>query len=118
MDIRFLNCCEENDYGTHIFEDPDTHEVVGITPAGKFHVRCCDLNADHLVKERADRAKFWEKLDSSPISLKETTDWALPEAAIMLRTVAQKMIHKIPYLSGKQLEKHRALKAALALFDL
>ena len=30
--IRFLNCCKEYDYGKHIFEDPRTNEVFGVTP--------------------------------------------------------------------------------------
>lgn len=54
--IRFLNCCEEQDYGVHVFEDPVTHEVFGVTPAGKYHVRILDLNTDDLVTERKVRA--------------------------------------------------------------
>jgi hypothetical protein len=53
--IRFLNCCKEIEYGIHIFEDPDNHEVVGITSAGRYHVDACDLNADHFTKERKKR---------------------------------------------------------------
>ena len=30
---RFLNPCEEMDYDEQIFEDPTTHELVGVTPA-------------------------------------------------------------------------------------
>jgi hypothetical protein len=56
--VRFLNCCEEIDYGKHIFEDPETHRVFGTTPAGKYHVRTLDLNAPHLVEERAERAHY------------------------------------------------------------
>ncbi len=55
-DVRFLNCCEEQDYGLHIFEDPATHRVFGVTPAGRYHVRMCDLNAPHFIRERRDRA--------------------------------------------------------------
>src|ERR1700690_2436329 len=51
LGLRFLNCCNEQDYGEHIFEDPDTHELVGVTPEGRYHVRNCDLNAPHLVRE-------------------------------------------------------------------
>ncbi len=56
--VRFLNCCEEEDYGVHIFEDPDTHEVFGVTPAGIYHVRILNLNAADLVSERRLRSQF------------------------------------------------------------
>jgi len=54
---RFLNPCEEMDYGEQIFEDPDTHRLVGTTPAAIWHIRICALNADPLVNEREKRAK-------------------------------------------------------------
>jgi hypothetical protein len=58
LGIRFLNPCEEIDYGVHIFEDPDTFEVWGETPPGRYHIRILDLNAPHLVKERRIRHIF------------------------------------------------------------
>jgi 5-methylcytosine-specific restriction endonuclease McrA len=36
--IRLLNCCAEQDYGVHIFEDTSTHHLVGVTPQGRFHI--------------------------------------------------------------------------------
>ncbi|PZR70528.1 MAG: hypothetical protein DLM73_17615 [Chthoniobacterales bacterium] len=56
--IRFLNCCLEQDYGEHIFENPVTHRVFGVTPPGIYHVRMLDLNAPHLVEERRDRSEY------------------------------------------------------------
>ena len=56
--IRFLNCCNEVDYGRYIFEDPATHRVFGITPAARYHVRTLDLNSPHFVEERAERAYY------------------------------------------------------------
>jgi hypothetical protein len=113
LGVRFLNCCEETDYGVHIFEDPQTHELVGITPAGRYHVRNCDLNAPHLVEERAERAKLWRLLEGIPVRIKQQ-GWSLPTEALALNDVADKMIPRIPYLSGKALEKHHARKKALA----
>jgi hypothetical protein len=110
---RFLNCCDETDYDEHILEDPDTHEVVGVTPEGKYHVRNCDLNAPHLVEERAERARLWRLLEAQPMYLK-TVGWALPEQAQALKDIAEKMIPRIRCLSGAALEKRRALKLALA----
>ena len=63
---RFLNPCEEMDYGSQIFEDPTTHELVGTTPAAIWHIRICGLNADHLVTERAKRAKYWKQFKEEP----------------------------------------------------
>jgi hypothetical protein len=112
LGIRFLNCCQETDYGVHIFEDPDSHELVGVTPQGRFHVRACDLNAPHLVAERAERADLLQILNQKAVRLKR--GWALPAEFLALTTIAQKMIPPIPYLTGRELEKHRARKAALA----
>jgi len=112
LGARFLNCCEETDYGVHIFEDPDTHEVVGVTPAGRYHVRNCDLNARHLVEERAERARLRTILDAKPIRIKR--GWSLPEEARALRSVVERMIPPIDYLSGEALEQHRARRKALA----
>jgi hypothetical protein len=115
--VRFLNCCEESDYGVHIFEDPDTNELVGVTPEGKYHVRNCDLNAMHLVQERAERAELWQLIESKVIRLKKnvsTKEVEVLNAIRALRTVAETMIPKIKFLSGEALEKYRARKTALA----
>lgn len=55
---RFLNCCNEMDYGECIFEDPETHELIGTTPAAKYHIRMIDLNAPELVEARSDRSGY------------------------------------------------------------
>lgn len=54
---RFLNPCQEMDYGSQIFEDPATHLLVGSTPAARWHIRMCGLNADQLVHERRKRSE-------------------------------------------------------------
>ena len=59
--VRFLNAYEEEDYGVHIFEDPETHRVWGSTPAGKYQVAMMDLNAEHLVVARRERSRFLEE---------------------------------------------------------
>jgi hypothetical protein len=113
---RFLNCCEEADYGVHIFEDPDNHELVGVTPEGRYHVRNCDLNAPHLVAERAERAKIRWLLEARPVFIAK--GWSIPDQVVMLRAVLERMILPIPYLFGEALEKQRARKKALALLTL
>ena len=72
LGIRFLNCCQEQDYGKHIFEDPTTHHVLGVTPEGRYHVRMLDLNAPHLVAERRDRAEYHKLLFEERKIVKES----------------------------------------------
>jgi hypothetical protein len=67
---RFLNPCEEMDYGEQIFERPDTHELVGVTRAARWHIRMCGLNADHLILERRRRAKHWHTIKNVGIKIK------------------------------------------------
>lgn len=109
--MRFLNCCVERDYGLHIFEDPDTHELVGVTPAGIYHVRNCHLNAKHLVEERASRTHLLNTLNNRPVTLKKGWDLV---AVAALRNQLEKMIPPIDFLSGKPLEEQRRKRAALA----
>jgi hypothetical protein len=101
----FLNCTKERDYGVHIFEDPDTHEVAGVTPAGRYHVLNCDLNAPQFIEERKDRAECWKTLRSKPIF---SSGFSVPPELSLIKKMAEKMIPEIPYLSGEALEKRRA----------
>ncbi len=59
---RFLNCCDEYDYGNVIFEDPQTHELIGTTPAAKYHIDIIDLNDPGLINERKTRAEIRRRL--------------------------------------------------------
>jgi hypothetical protein len=54
--IRFLNPCRETDYNEQVFEDPDTHELVGTTVAARYHILMLDLNSHNLVEHRRERA--------------------------------------------------------------
>jgi hypothetical protein len=75
--IRFLDCCRERDYGRFLFEDPETHEIVGSTPAARFHILVLDLNAPHLVQRRRERAEIPRRLQE-PIVLRNLH--GMPEA--------------------------------------
>lgn len=68
--IRFLNPCVEDDYDVQIFEDPLTHQLVGTTPAGKFHIRQLDLNAPFLVEERRFRSELHKLLKKGVVRYK------------------------------------------------
>jgi hypothetical protein len=56
--FRFLNPCKEQDYGKHIFEDPVTHELIGATTEGRYHIDMLDLNNPSYVWERKSRAAY------------------------------------------------------------
>ena len=95
---RFLNPCQEMDYGEQIFEDPKTHELAGVTAAARWHIRICALNADHLIKERARRAKYWTLLKRKPIRVKRGID-DVGELVGLFRSEVELMIPEIPPLS-------------------
>ena len=63
---RFLNPCIEWDYGYQIFEDPRDRHLWGSTPAARYHIIFCDLNAPHLLRERRRRAAIKKELNSRP----------------------------------------------------
>lgn len=95
--VYLINPCMELDYGKHIFEHPLTHRLIGVTPAGRFHITVCDLNADHLIQERRDRAEIWDCLEKIPVSVKPHA--AFPdEQCELLRKQAERMIPRIPYI--------------------
>lgn len=100
LGARFLNPTKEQDYGVHIFEEAVTHRLVGITPAGKYHVRCCDLNAPHLVLERAERARLRQLLNDYPITAQLPLQIAgraeMLDASSLLRAILENMIPAIP----------------------
>lgn len=92
---RFLNPCQEVDYGEQIIEDPRTHKLTGLTPAAKWHIRVCGLNADHLVHERRCRAEHWMTIMNCPVKVKGDHFHA-KELAEKFREEVELMIPKIP----------------------
>jgi hypothetical protein len=95
--LRFLDCCREWDYGEHIFEEPVTHRVYGVTPAGKYHVRMCDLNAPHLIGERRTRSQLRLVLTSSPAIIRDLEKTLeLSNLLKLLNDIADRLIPPIP----------------------
>lgn len=97
LKIRFLDCTAEHDYGVHIFEDPESHEVFGVTPAGKYHVRVLDLNADIFVRQRALRAKMHLLLRETASQLPGDGFARLTEIITMFSAHFATLIPLIPY---------------------
>jgi hypothetical protein len=56
LGFRFLNPTVERDYGIHLFEGPESHMIVGLTPAGRYHLRRLALKTEHLVSKRKNRS--------------------------------------------------------------
>ena len=91
--IHLINPYTEDDYGKHLFEDPVTHEIVAITPAGFYHIFVLDLNAPHLVKERVERARISEKLQGGAVF-----NGALPNVLACLQELKRRMEMCIPMI--------------------
>ena len=95
--LRFLDCCREWDYGEHIFEDAVTHRVYGVTPAGRYHVRMCDLNAPHLISERKTRSRLRLVLTSSPAIIRDLDKGLeLFNLVQLLNDITDRLIPPIP----------------------
>ena len=92
---RFLNPCAEVDYGEQIFEDPATHELVGVTTAARWHIRMCGLNADHLIRERRQRTRHWQVFKC--FTVRVTGDYSqVSEIIRNYRETIEQMIPEIP----------------------
>jgi len=100
LGLRYLNPCREHDYGVHLLEDPNTHLLIGVTPASRYHIRMCDLNADHFVAERRERAEIWELLRSAVTIKRHQVPQMAADLAGALRTQAEQMIPEFPSLQG------------------
>jgi hypothetical protein len=98
--FRFLNPCEEIDYGEQILEEPLSHCVIGTNPAAQWHIRMCGLNAEHLVAERAKRANYWQQLKSKPVRVKGSLH-EVAEFIESFRKEVELMIPEIPF-AGSQ----------------
>lgn len=92
--VRFLNPCEEEDYGSQIFEDSRTHLLVGTTPAASYHIRVLGLNAPFLVNERAERAALIQLLNETIVTV-SNSDQALRKVE-EVREIVARMIPEIP----------------------
>jgi hypothetical protein len=114
--IRFLNPCLEPDYGVHIFEHPVSHRLIGVTPAGDFHITVCDLNAAQFVTERRERAQIHDLLSNTFVKASATP----PDANVLnhiqlLREQLEKMIPLIPYLPKEHPKYQEELDIIAAL---
>jgi len=94
LGCRFLNCCNEQDYGESIFEDPVTHKLVGTTPAAIFHIETIDLNDPGLVNERKIRNEMTKNINDLQTRLGNDPNVALQLSK--LQAAAEYFIPIIP----------------------
>ncbi|MCB1099888.1 MAG: hypothetical protein KDN22_30250 [Verrucomicrobiae bacterium] len=81
--IYLINPREEHDYGRHL-QVRESGELFGLTPAGKYQIRVCDLNAEHLCRLRRCAIEARQTLNSSAI-VREGMDGEVPVLAEALR---------------------------------
>jgi hypothetical protein len=94
--VRLINPCLEHDYGVHIVEDPETHELVEVTPPGRYQILVCDLNAPHLVLERTQRAQLRQRLASMLTWRRGTNLRDVLGLLTALEQIVDRMIPPIP----------------------
>lgn len=92
---RFLNPCKEWEYGDHIAENPVTHELVGKTPEGRYHIRMLRLNDESFVWERTMRAEFLQVL-ANP-ALRQGSFEEIRNQLAVVRSKLEILIPEIPY---------------------
>lgn len=92
---HFLNPCEVQDYGHQIFEDKTTHELVGTTPAAKWHIRMCGLNASNLVSERKLRSENLKRIANHAVGFTGPID-AVRDFVSGYRELVESLIPDIP----------------------
>lgn len=93
---RFLNPCKEADYSEQIFEVPGSHILEGTTPAARWHIRTCGLNADHFVHERKLRAEYRQLLEGVGMQTKaHVVLTVVAETIAAFRAQVEKMIPPI-----------------------
>lgn len=93
--IRLIDPTVEGDYGVQIFEDPITHELVGTTPAARYHIDIMDLNAESFVFERRSRHEVTELMRTRPARISGNLSEAR-EAIRVFRELIERWIPPIP----------------------
>jgi hypothetical protein len=64
--VRYLNCCEEFDYGEHIFEG-ENGVVFSDTVPGRYHIVMLKLNRPDLVRLRLARTKVVQEIEQAVV---------------------------------------------------
>ncbi|MGH8019854.1 MAG: hypothetical protein ACREIA_16565 [Opitutaceae bacterium] len=95
LGARFLDPCRESDYGYQIFENPETHELVGTTTAARYHIDMLDLNNEALVAQRRERTAWISVVNSPVIELRSSPEHDT-ECLRLLQVAREHAERKIP----------------------
>ena len=93
--IRLIDPTVEGDYGVQIFEDPITHELVGTTPAARYHIDIMDLNAESFFDERRCRSAAAKLMKTRPARISGDLSQAREAIRVVLQLI-ERWIPPIP----------------------
>lgn len=93
--LRLMNPCSETEYGNEIFEDPQTHELVGTTDIASYHIDILDLNNPALVYQRSERSQLLD-LMRRPVFLNQQRSVSDPSAGAIVQAFIGLIAYKIP----------------------
>ena len=97
--VRYLNCCEEWDYGEHIFEREDGI-VFSDTVPGKYHIVMLKLNRPDLVRLRLSRTRVVQELEETVVCYGGTFEDFTAKTQI-LKQMLYELIPPIPRAAPK-----------------
>lgn len=99
LGIRFLNCCEEVDYGECIFERPETGELVGTTVAARYHIEALRLNCPELCRLRKKRTRTANAIHNLEVEAKNRPEQMLPAAISAAEELKRILSDEIPLIA-------------------
>jgi hypothetical protein len=94
--VRFLNPTTEKDYGPHIIEDFSTGKLIGLTPAGRYHIRTLDLNAPFFVRHRKERTELLQSLQSQAFHFSNASFQGIQELIDRVKKILARQIPELP----------------------
>ena len=84
-------------WGAYFRGTPELIEFGESHPAGRYHVRMCDLNAPHFIRERKDRSDLRRVLTSSPAIIRDLgKGLQLSNLLNLLNSIVDRFIPPIP----------------------
>lgn len=98
LGIRFLNCCEEVDYGECIFEEPKTGRLIGTTVAARYHIESLQLNCPELCRFRRERARTAIVVRDAEAAAADKPGQLLPDAASAIERLKKLLENEIPLI--------------------
>jgi hypothetical protein len=96
---RYLDCCKEQDYGNHLFEDVASGEILTVSKEGVFHVENLDLNNDWLKTRRRERTEDKKILETMKALAPQVSGELRREAERDIATLTERLKKAIPEIA-------------------